>query len=149
MVLAAFSSKGKASIAFTYHKMDSAQYIGVMEKHLKPFWNAIRQPGLIFMQDNASIHKSKETQQWFQAQKIPLLEWPACSPDQNPIENCWGLLVREVYKDNRQFQTEADLKAAITEAWTIISVNTLEKLVESIPLRVFELIQNGGGSTHY
>uniref|UniRef100_A0A8P4KJS9 Tc1-like transposase DDE domain-containing protein n=1 Tax=Dicentrarchus labrax TaxID=13489 RepID=A0A8P4KJS9_DICLA len=36
---------------------------------------------------------------------VALLEHPACSPDLNPIENVWGWMAREVYKNGRQFLT--------------------------------------------
>ena len=50
---------------------------------------------------------------WFQQQGINVLLWPSRSPDLNPIENVWGILVRDVYADNRQYQTVEELKTAI------------------------------------
>ena len=67
-------------------------------------------------QDNASIHVSKFTKQWFSEKEIDLLEWPSISPDINPIENLWGILVRRVYAHGRQFVNFNDLKNAILVA---------------------------------
>jgi transposase len=47
------------------------------------------EPGLIFMQDNASIHIAHIIREWFQEHSIPLLDWLPYSPDLNPIEHIW------------------------------------------------------------
>ena len=50
-------------------------------------------------------------------QKIRLLNYPSCSPDLNPIENLWGLIVAKVYKGGRQYSAISELKNAILDAW--------------------------------
>jgi transposase len=42
---------------------------------------------MMFMQDNAKIHKAKKTIEWFENNGIVLLDWPPYLPDLNPIEN--------------------------------------------------------------
>lgn len=46
--------------------------------------------GIILMQDNATPHTAKKTQQMVQAYTIRLLDQPACSPDLNPIGHIWA-----------------------------------------------------------
>jgi hypothetical protein len=43
-------------------------------------------PGIIFQQDNAKIHRSYRAQEWFERHGIEVLDWPAHSPDLSPIE---------------------------------------------------------------
>ena len=70
-----------------------------------------------FQQDNAKIHVSRSTKRWFEAQNIPLLDWPNRSPDLNPMENLWAILARRVYANNKQYETVQELKDVITTAF--------------------------------
>ena len=53
----------------------------------------------IFQQDNAAIHIASITKKYPLEQKIRLLDYPACSPDFNPIENLWLLIVAKSMKE--------------------------------------------------
>ncbi len=129
--------------------MNSEDYQSVLQTNLLPFLHRARRFPFTFQQDNASIHTSKSTTAWLTSKNIPLLNWPACSPDCNPIENLWGILVRRVYAHNRQFLTVCDLKAAILEAWAEISAQILDNLIQSMPNRIFQVINRNGGITSY
>jgi transposase len=50
------------------------------------------------MHDNARIHTSKVTKEWINVNKINVMEWPAQSPDMNPIENLWDIIDRKIRK---------------------------------------------------
>ena len=110
MVWGAFCSLGKLPLAFISTKSRSADYQQVLEESLLPFLQRFNRIPLTFQQDNASIHKSKDTLGWFARHQIDLLDWPPRSPDCNPMENLWGILVRRVYGNARQFQTVRDLE---------------------------------------
>jgi len=81
MVWAGFSSSGKLDIAILEGKQDSKAYQTTLENHLLPEAKDIAEDNFIFQQDNASIHYSNSSKDWFKQNNINLLEWPACSPD--------------------------------------------------------------------
>lgn len=149
MVWGAFSTTGKLKIQFVSHKMKSSDYIDVLKASLLPVIRRRRKAKLIFQQDNARIHTSAETMGWLRSEKIDVLDWPACSPDLNPIENLWGIMVRKIYAENRQFSSIQELKTAILQSWEEIELGTLQKLVQSMPNRLFQTISRSGGATEY
>ncbi|CAJ1057776.1 unnamed protein product [Xyrichtys novacula] len=88
----------------------------------------------VFQQDNSQCPSDQE---FFQENSITLLDHPACSPDLNPIENIWGWMAREVYKNGHQFQTVDALHEAIFTTWSNIPTHLLKTLASSTPKQIF------------
>lgn len=149
MVWGAFCQDGLLPIAFPSTRMDSQEYTELLEENLLPFLQQHHHTNWVFQQDNAPVHTSRATMTWFRENHIQVMEWPACSPDQNPMENMWGLIVRAVYADKNQYGSIRDPKRAVVSAWNGVLASTYQRLIKSMPDRLFELIENKGGSTHY
>ena len=69
-----------------------------------------------FSKINASIHNASITKKYLLEQKMRLFDHPACSPDLNPIENLWGLVVLKVYEGGQQYSAISELKNTIIDA---------------------------------
>lgn len=149
MVWGAICSIGKLQLAFTSHKMDSNEYVEVLESKLQPFLNRFHRLPLRFQQDNAGIHTSRYTMDWFKAHNVILKTHPAVSPDLNIMENIWAMLVRRVYANGKQYRDKEELKKSILLEWDKLNLTEVEKLVQSMSDRVFQVVQRKGCYTDY
>lgn len=149
MVWAAIGHQKKTEIVFGTKHMDSLEYQGIISQEIIGKGQSLAGRGWIFQQDNASIHSSRSTKQFFVDNKVRLLAWPAKSPDLNIIENLWGTLSRKVYAEGKQYDNIDRLKGAIIQCWKSISQTQVQNLYDSIPDRIFEVITKNGGCTHY
>jgi hypothetical protein len=68
----------------------------------------------------------------------------------NAIENLWGIL-KEKLRSVPAASTLNDLEALVKNIWTQDHAlhTACERLSDSMPTRVAELISNAGGATHY
>ena len=78
------------------------------------------------------------------------MEWLAFSPDLNPIEQAWGMLLgRAVYNiDSAPTMKEESLLVLQIE-WVGIDQRKMVKLVRSMRCRVRECIATQGGPVQY
>ncbi len=70
--------------------------------------------------DNARWHRSKDLQEFFEANqdRLELIFLPAYSPELNPIERVWRVIRRQV-THNRYFLSIEDLRFALITQFTI------------------------------
>lgn len=99
--------------------------------------------GKILMQDGARAHVSGTVQDYLTEHKVRVLEnWPARSPDLNPIENFWAILARRV-SDCGPLD-EQELCKFIKKVWEEYPQSEVDKLVMSFKRRVSQCILNKG-----
>lgn len=105
--------------------------------------------GTIFQQDLATSHTAKATAEWLKEKKINVLPWVARSPDLNIVENLFGIMAREVYKDCRQFNSVEELRDALLTAWELVDPAITDALFNSIPDRIYQVILKNGSTISY
>ncbi len=76
----------------------------------------------IFQQDLAPAHTAKCTKSWFIDHGVTVLDWPANSPDLNPIEHLWGIVKRKL-RDTRPDNAD-ELKTAIIATWASLHLSS-------------------------
>ncbi|GFU97254.1 transposable element Tc1 transposase [Trichonephila clavipes] len=72
-------------ICYEQNNLNSNMYVHeVLQLEIVPFLQCT--PGAIFQQDNERLHVAKTIQDFYSAQHMQLLTWPAYSSDMSPIE---------------------------------------------------------------
>ncbi len=67
----------------------------------------------ISQQDLAPDHTANSTKIWLNDHGVGVLDWPANSPDLNPIENLWCIVKRKMR--NKRPKNADELKATVKE----------------------------------
>ena len=105
-------------------------------------------PNVSYMHDNARPHSAAITRQFLATNNINVLDWPANSPDLNPIEQVWDELGRRVRR-NHAIHTVNDLAAALQAEWAKLPATFIQLDVESMPRRITTCIEQNGGHMRY
>ena len=74
-------------------------------------------------------------------------DWPAQSPDLNPMENIWSILAQQIYQHCPK--TISGLKRKIELFCKNFSDKIIENCINSFPRRLRAVIKAKGGSTKY
>jgi transposase len=132
-------------------KVDASKYIQVLRdgliKTIDNFNFDLRE--VKFVHDNAPIHTAKSTIDWLRVNKINILDWPACSPDLNPIENLWEIIGQGIRKSPEKPKTLDDLWMIIERIWYNMDKDKVRNLYLSMPKRINDCIEAKGFHTKY
>ncbi|GFV26631.1 transposable element Tcb2 transposase [Trichonephila clavipes] len=129
--------------------MTGQRYIDeVLLPHVHLFRGAVGDK-FVFMDDNATCHRTLAVQDCLDSEGIQRLVWPACSPDLNPIENVWDALGRQVAGRNYLPTNKNTLIRALTEEWDKLPQQLLDNVVQSMVRRVECYITLHGGHIPY
>lgn len=105
---------------------------------------------VIIMQDNAPIHKAKSTMQWLSLHDLIMMDWPASSPDLNPIENIWAIIKYRVrQRMNGGPHTHAALVEAVQAEWDALEQDEIDRVIFSMERRVDALLLARGGPVRW
>ncbi|KAI3362808.1 hypothetical protein L3Q82_001858 [Scortum barcoo] len=110
----------------------------ILRPLVRPYAGAVGSPGFLLMQDNARPHVAGVCQQFLQDEGIDAMDWPARSPDLNPIEHIWDIMSRSIHQRHVAPQTVQELADALVQVWEEIPQETIRHLIRSMPRRTTE-----------
>lgn len=132
--------------------MNQYTYKYILEKNLLETIENMPVPecDVVFQHDNAPGHCAKSVKNWLQTQPFQTMEWPAQSPDINPIENVWAYLKMKLQnKYSAPPTTITDLWQRVQEQWYSITPEYCENVVLSMPKRIQTITKVKGSWTKY
>lgn len=144
MVWGAIKGDGSRKLIRCPVRLDSMSYQAVLNKGLPDLID----DSSIFMHDGAPCHRSLSTSTYLDNRKICVLsDWPAQSPDLNPIENLWSILKEKVAKHNPG--TCDELWSITKHEWNSIDAVTIVKLYEFMSQRMKAVLKAKGQNIKY
>ncbi len=145
MIWGTMSSAGVGHCVFLKTKVTAPVYQENLEHFMVPSADQLfKDADFIFQQDLAPAHTAKS---WLNDHGVGVLDWPANSPDLNPIENLWGIVKRKIR--NKRPKNANELKATVKETWASIPPQQCHKLITFMPRQIEAVIKAKGAPTKY
>ncbi|GFW95585.1 transposable element Tc3 transposase [Trichonephila clavipes] len=89
----------------------------------------------LFMDDNAPCHRTVAAEQLLESEDIERMDWPARSPDLNPIEHVWDFLGRRLAARTLPPVTIRELRLALQDEWAAMPQQLIDTLILSMGRR--------------
>jgi len=123
--------------------MDGKIYTHILDNNLLKIYNE----KYIFQDDNDPKHRSKIVTNWKKSKNIISLDWPANSPDLNPIENIWSIVKNNVSR--KRTKTVDEFELCIKNELENIDIIIVKNLIKSMSNRIKQVIKNKGDWIDY
>ncbi len=117
MIWGAMSSAGVGPLCFLKTNVTASVYQYILEHFMLPSADQLfKDADFIFQQDLAPAHTAKSTKSWLNDHGVGVLDWPANSPDLNPIENLWGIVKSKMQMSWRPLSKKPGLPYHLSRA---------------------------------
>ncbi|GFX84802.1 transposable element Tc3 transposase [Trichonephila clavipes] len=120
----------------------------ILQQHVRLFRGAMGAE-FLFMDDNARAHHANIVDECLQSEDITRIDWPAYSPDLNPIEHVWDMLGRRTTAHQPPPTCLPELRRALLDEWFNIPQDQIDNLILSIPRYCKACIASSGRYTLY
>ena len=101
------------------------------------------------MDDNALLRRTRVVEEYLQQETIVRMDWPACSPDLNPIEHVLNMLQVAILRHPAQPTTLVELENVLIEEWDNLEMAATQRLTGSMRSCCQAVIASRGSHTSY
>ena len=134
MVWGCMAARGVGRLHIVEGMVNADTYMNVLQTCMIPSAKQFFQGSFLFQYGNAPCHRAKVVAAWMKPNNMTTIDWPAQSPDLNPIENLWHKIAVEISK--RRPVSKKELIESLIAAWNrIVTIDHLTRLVHSMPAR--------------
>jgi hypothetical protein len=134
----------KSRLVFFNGCVNSTTYVSSLADFINQANSTYGLRNWVFVQDGAPSHTAKATINTLCDQLILNPEWPANSPDLNPIEMAWAIMKSQMKWDDLDNIGQAQQR--LINIWNSIPQDTIDRLVLSFPERV-AMVRDAQGQT--
>ncbi|GFX03876.1 DDE_3 domain-containing protein [Trichonephila clavipes] len=120
----------------------------ILEQHVRLFRGAM-DAEFLFMDDNARPHRANIVDECLQSEDITRMDWPAYSPDLNPLEHVWDMLGKRIAAHQSPPTCVLELRRALLDARCNIPHDQIDILILSMPRRCKTCIASSERHTSY
>ncbi|GFV90612.1 DDE_3 domain-containing protein [Trichonephila clavipes] len=120
----------------------------ILEQHVRLFRGTMGAE-FLFMDDNAHPHRANILGECLQSDDITRMDWPAYSPDLNPIDHVWDMLGRQIAARQPTPTFLPELRRASLDEWCNIPEDQIDNLILIMPRRCKDCIASSGRQTPY
>ena len=151
MIWGCMTAFGPGYLARIDGGLDAELYCKILQEDLQETitFYKLSKNKVIFQHDNDPKHTSKKAKKCLEELKITVLDWPAQSPDLNPIEHLWDNLKRKLAAYEVAPTSMHELWERIEVEWEKITKEECLTLIESMPRRINAVLKAKGGYTRY
>jgi hypothetical protein len=132
--------------------MDSELYQHILDTSLRDTmeYYGYSWSEMYFQHDGDPKHRSKSTIKWLKDNNVRYIDdWPAQSPDLNPIEHLWHHLKLKLSMYDTKAKGVHELWERVEKEWNSFTKDICRKYIDSMPSRIKAVIDASGGSTRY
>lgn len=136
-------------VVFRNQTVNAERYVhNILEEVVLPYAQEMGD-GFVLVDDNARPHRANIVNDFIAQHRFTRMEWPAMSPDMNPIEHIWDYIGKQLQRLENPAVTLEMLEVALIEQWERIPQQVIRNCILSMPTRCQELINARGGPTRY
>jgi len=128
-VAAAITSEGRSELNIFEENLTAAMYIDILSETILPGGRELLEDeAWTLAQDNDPKHTSATVSAFLDREDVNYFsrdDWPSLSPDLNPMDTLWSMLVDAINKQPPR--TIAQLKTRLRKEWEILPQEKIRK----------------------